>query len=146
MEKVNPLTCPAAPGDLDPPLKIVFAFDEARGHGSDDKSAFFALRNAAGDIPRGSGAVIVVLDTTSRISNLAPPVPKPSHSSRTARGFSLYDPIYLLPTLDLGKAKWASLRDNPTWDSAFDLKSRLYRYGRPLWTTFSNFRVPRKLS
>jgi hypothetical protein len=126
----------------------VFVFDEARGllvdsTGKEDKSAFFALRNAAGHFPRYSGIVLVVMDTTSRISNLIPPPTKPEPSTREVRGNMLYDPIYLLPTLDLGVKTWGYLEDKPSWIVAFDLK-RLYKYGRPLWTTYSELYEPSK--
>jgi hypothetical protein len=119
------------------PLRIVFAFDEVRellkvNHlGQMGQTAFAELRRASQILPESMGIALALMDTTSYISNMAPskgafPSDKVKHQS-----CKLFDPIYLLPSMDIGAI-------NPINNRMEDVLSLevVYRYGRPMWAAF----------
>src|SRR6185436_8593976 len=64
-------------------------------------SPFICLRRALRWLPRLSGVFSVFLDTTSRISNLAPPVGLDPSERVVGGGRKLYQPLYLLACVDV---------------------------------------------
>ena len=93
-------------------------------------SPFICLHHALQWLPRLSGVFSVFLDTTSRISNLAPPVGLDPSEHVVGGGRKLYQPLYLLACVDVDIQEIS----NHTLDEVF-VPAVLFRYGRPLWSS-----------
>ncbi|KAL7746952.1 hypothetical protein RI367_007664 [Sorochytrium milnesiophthora] len=91
-------------------------------------SAFTTLRRALAYIPMRSGIFSVLLGTTSRIAELAPPAELESFMRRISGGHMLFPPVYLLGTIDTHAVDTTGR----TLEEAFH-PDILFSYGRPLW-------------
>ncbi|KAJ1555818.1 hypothetical protein HK405_012449 [Cladochytrium tenue] len=121
-------------------LDILFVFDEARDllpkHDAASKqglwqpasdSAFAWMRRDARRFPRPSRAFVLTIDTTSRVSDLAP-VSYVDPSKRIKFGTAVFNPLYLIASMD---AKAEPLY-NTQLEQAFVPKTQ-FLHGRPLW-------------
>ncbi|CAI2192361.1 9871_t:CDS:1 [Funneliformis geosporum] len=121
-------------------LRVLFVFDEVRQLMGDvtgnrklannKETPFINLRRATRWLPSKSGIFFALLDTTSRIANLASPA-KLDPSARVAGdGRKLFPPLYHFGYLDVNLKPVYGLK----LEEAFNPEI-LFRYGRPLWSS-----------
>jgi hypothetical protein len=113
-------------------LNVLFVFDEARELIPKPKSQshpFACMRRMAGYFPDHCGLFVLLLDTASRVSNMAPGAfHDPSARARSLEN-KLYPPIYTIDTMDILREK---NYENYELKELFKPHIR-YRFGRPLW-------------
>ncbi|KAJ3374856.1 hypothetical protein HDU84_000729 [Entophlyctis sp. JEL0112] len=123
-----PLSHPVFAGNKT--LEILFVFDEARAMIPDQigsVSAFIEMRRSATLFMEKCRAFVIMMDTTSRVSALAPAAAKDS-SYRVQTGHQIFTPLFLLGSMDVGlQTLYGSKMDDA-------LTRRVqYKRGRPLW-------------
>ncbi|KAJ3336557.1 hypothetical protein HDU83_009326, partial [Entophlyctis luteolus] len=95
-----PLSHPVFAGNQT--LEILFVFDEARAMIPDQigsVSAFIEMRRSATLFMEKCRAFVIMMDTTSRVSALAPAAAKDS-SYRVQTGHQIFTPLFLLGSMD----------------------------------------------
>ncbi|KAI9325467.1 hypothetical protein DFJ73DRAFT_965817 [Zopfochytrium polystomum] len=117
-------------------LKVVFVFDEARQLLSDragnpveaKMTPFYLMRAAARNFASSSLAVVVIMDTKSRLSDLSPTARRdPSEKVATGK-LKHFPPLYLIGSVDVGLLSRYGLPLETALDP-FEYLS----HGRPLW-------------
>jgi len=115
-------------------VNCLFAFDEACSlvdKNIERKTLFYYVRHALKLLPKKLGIFAIFTDTHSNISNFSPVSYLDPSIRVAAKGSKLFEPFYLLDTVDMNTMNTAFKKALTLQES--EDPQHFFQYGRPLW-------------